>query len=294
MHSSDRQLCWLVLCMYVAVAVNSTRTEFSRIEDREGIAMIFDSHAHYDDKQFDVDRDELLSSMGENNIRRIVNVGADIKSSERSVALAEQYDFVYAAIGVHPSEIGSLEEADMQWLKETAAHEKVVAIGEIGLDYYWDKELTVQEQQRYWFRRQLELARETSLPVIIHSREAAADTMEIMKNCAQGIPGVIHCFSYSKEQAAEYVKMGYYIGVGGVITFQNARKLKEAVAELPIERIVVETDCPYLAPVPNRGKRNFSQNLPYVIHAIAELKGMTPEDVEEITFRNAMELYGMR
>ena len=255
--------------------------------------MIFDSHAHYDDKQFDGDRDELLSSMGENNIKRIVNVGADLSSSKRAVAMAKQYDFVYAAIGVHPSDVGSLDEADMQWLRETAEYEKVVAIGEIGLDYYWDKEPKVQEQQRFWFRRQLELAREVNLPVIIHSREAAADTMEIMKNHAQGIPGVIHCFSYSKEQALEYVKMGYYIGVGGVVTFQNARKLKEAVAELPIERIVIETDCPYLAPVPNRGKRNSSLNLPYVVNTIAELKGMTPEEVEKITYQNAMELYGI-
>ena len=253
--------------------------------------MIFDSHAHYDDKQFDGDRDELLSSMGENNIKRIVNVGADLSSSKRAVALAKQYDFVYAAIGVHPSDIGSLDEVGVQWLRETAEYEKVVAIGEIGLDYYWDKEPKVQEQQRFWFRRQLELAREVNLPVIIHSREAAADTMEIMKNHAQGIPGVIHCFSYSKEQALEYVKMGYYIGVGGVVTFQNARKLKEAVTELPLERIVIETDCPYLAPVPNRGKRNSSLNLPYVVNTIAELKGMTPEEVEKITFQNAMELY---
>lgn len=255
--------------------------------------MIFDSHAHYDDKQFDGDRDELLSSMGENNIKRIVNVGADIRSSKRAVALAKHYDFVYAAIGVHPSDIGSLDEAGMQWLRETAEYEKVVAIGEIGLDYYWDKEPKVQEQQRIWFRRQLELAREVNLPVIIHSREAAADTMEIMKNHAQGIPGVIHCFSYSKEQALEYVKMGYYIGVGGVVTFQNARKLKEAVTELPLNRIVIETDCPYLAPVPNRGKRNSSLNLPYVVNTIAELKGVTPEEVEKITFQNAMELYGI-
>ena len=181
----------------------------------------------------------------------------------------------------------------MQWLRETAEYEKVVAIGEIGLDYYWDKEPKVQEQQRIWFRRQLELAREVNLPVIIHSREAAADTMEIMKNHAQGIPGVIHCFSYSKEQALEYVKMGYYIGVGGVVTFQNARKLKEAVTELPLNRIVIETDCPYLAPVPNRGKRNSSLNLPYVVNTIAELKGVTPEEVEKITFQNAMELYGI-
>ncbi len=254
--------------------------------------MIFDSHAHYDDKQFDSDRSELLSSMGENNITRIVNVGADIASSKRAIALAEQHEFIYAAIGVHPSDISKLDNDGMRWLRENSAHRKVVAIGEIGLDYYWDKEPEVQERQKQGFCQQLALASEVKLPVIIHSRDAASDTMEIMKNYAQGIPGVIHCFSYSREQALEYVKMGYYIGVGGVVTFKNARKLKEAVADIPVERIVVETDCPYLAPEPNRGKRNSSLNLPYVIQAIAELKGMSPEEVEDITYGNAMELYG--
>ena len=255
--------------------------------------MIFDSHAHYDDKQFGEDRDELLSSMEQNRITKIVNVGSSIESSKRAIALAEQYDIVYAAIGVHPSDISCLNEEGMTWIREMAKHEKVVAIGEIGLDYYWDKEPEIQAQQKVWFRRQLDMAREVQLPVIIHSRDAAADTLEIMKERAPGIPGVIHCFSYSKELALEYVKMGYYIGVGGVVTFKNARKLKEAVEEVPIERILIETDCPYLAPEPNRGKRNSSLNLPYVVDAIAEMKGMAPETVEEITYRNAMELYGL-
>lgn len=255
--------------------------------------MIFDSHAHYDDKQFGEDRDELLSSMEQNRITKIVNVGASIESSKRAVALAKQYEFVYAAIGVHPSDISCLDEAGMAWLKQMAAHQKVAAIGEIGLDYYWDKETEVQEQQKVWFRRQLALAREVQLPVIIHSRDAAADTLEIMKESGAGIPGVIHCFSYSKELALEYVKMGYYIGVGGVVTFKNARKLKEAVAEIPMERILIETDCPYLAPEPNRGKRNSSLYLPYVVETVAELKGLRPEEVEEISYRNAMELYGL-
>lgn len=256
--------------------------------------MIFDSHAHYDDKQFGEDRDELLSSMEQNRVTKIVNVGSSIESSKRAIALAERYDFVYAAIGVHPSDISCLNEEGMEWLRETAKHEKVVAIGEIGLDYYWDKEAEIQQQQKVWFRRQLELAREVRLPVIIHSRDAAADTLEIMKEWALGIPGVIHCFSYSKELALEYVKLGYYIGVGGVVTFKNARKLKEAVAEVPIERILLETDCPYLAPEPNRGKRNSSLNLPYVAAEIARIKGLTQEAVEEITYRNAMELYRLR
>lgn len=255
--------------------------------------MIFDSHAHYDDKQFGEDRDELLSSMAQNGITKIVNVGASIESSKRAVALAKQYEFVYAAVGVHPSDISCLSEDGISWLKKAAAHEKVAAIGEIGLDYYWDKEPEIQEQQKVWFRRQLALAREVQLPVIIHSRDAAADTLEIMKESGAGIPGVIHCFSYSKELALEYVKMGYYIGVGGVVTFKNARKLKEAVAEIPMERILIETDCPYLAPEPNRGKRNSSLYLSYVVETVAELKGLTPGEVEEISFQNAMKLYGL-
>ena len=253
--------------------------------------MIFDSHAHYDDKQFEEDRHELLSSMGEKNVGKIVNVGASIVGSKRTLELAEKYDFVYAAIGVHPSDIECLDEVGMQWLRQAAEHPKVAAIGEIGLDYYWEKESEVREQQKEWFRRQLQLAREVNLPVIIHSRDAAADTMEIMKKDAQGISGVIHCFSYSKEIAREYVKMGYYIGVGGVITFKNGKKLRETVEEIQLESIVIETDCPYLAPEPYRGKRNSSERLSYVVEEIARIKGVTVEEVEKVTFENAMRLY---
>lgn len=269
--------------------------------------MIFDSHAHYDDRQFGEDRLELLLSMKENHIGRIVNVGAGLEGSKESIALAGQYDFIYAAIGVHPSDISCLEEAEqkpcedgsgfrgtgLEWLKSHSAHEKVVAIGEIGLDYYWEKDPAVQELQKKWFVCQLQLARECSLPVIIHSRDAAADTMEIMKNHAAGLPGVIHCYSYAKEMALEYVKMGYYIGVGGVVTFKNARKLIETVEAVPLERIVIETDCPYLAPEPYRGKRNSSLYLPYVVERIAQLKGVTPQEVEDATWENACRLYGL-
>lgn len=255
--------------------------------------MIFDSHAHYDDKQFVEDRDELLSSMGEHNIGRIVNVGSDIESSRRAIKLAEAYDFIYAAVGVHPSDVSCLNEESFTWLKEAADHRKAVAIGEIGLDYYWDKEPKVQEQQKLWFRRQLSLAREKNLPVIIHSREAAEDTLKIMKEDARGIPGVIHCFSYSRELAMEYVKMGYYIGVGGVLTFKNARKLREAAEAVPLERILIETDCPYLAPEPHRGKRNSSLNLPYVVEELARIKGLTPGEVEAATYENACRFYGI-
>ena len=254
--------------------------------------MIFETHAHYDDDSFDADRDALIASMPGRGIGRIINVGASIETTKTTLALAKQYDFVYAAVGVHPSDISGLDEETYAWLSEQTKWSKTVAVGEIGLDYYWDKEPEVQKAQRYWFGRQLELAREAKLPVIIHSRDAAADTMEVMKSVhAEEIPGVIHCYSYSKEMAAEFVKMGYYIGVGGVVTFKNAKKLKETVEAIPLERILLETDCPYMAPEPYRGSRNDSSNIPYVIAKIAELKGITKEEVERVTEENARKLF---
>lgn len=254
--------------------------------------MIFDTHAHYDDDRFAPDRGELLSGMNGNGIGRIINVGASFEGCKNSLALAQEHDFIYAALGVHPSDIADLTEESCEWIRQHLSDPKVVAVGEIGLDYYWDKEQEVQARQREWFRYQLQLAKESVLPVSIHSREAAADTMEIMKEAAaDGIPGVIHCYSYSKEQALEYIDMGYYIGVGGVVTFKNARKLKETVEAIPLERILLETDCPYMAPEPNRGKRNSSLYLTYVADAIAGLKGVTPEEVKTVTYENALCLF---
>ena len=254
--------------------------------------MIFETHAHYDDERFDEDRDALLSSMSEKGIGRIINVGSSIETTKTTLELATKYDNVYAAVGVHPSDISGLNEETFTWLREQTDREKTVAVGEIGLDYYWDKEPDVQERQRYWFERQMELARETGLPVIIHSRDAAEDTMNLMKRIhAEEIPGVIHCYSYSKEMALEFVKMGYYIGVGGVVTFKNAKKLKETVETIPLERILLETDCPYMAPEPYRGKRNDSSYIPYVVAKIAELKEITKEEVERVTEANARKLF---
>lgn len=254
--------------------------------------MIFETHAHYDDDRFKEDRDATIKRVYESGVNPIINVGASIDSTKTTLELARKYDFIYAAVGVHPSEIADLNDETFAWLKERTAWEKTVAIGEIGLDYYWDKEPQVQENQRYWFRRQLDLAKETGLPVIIHSRDAAEDTMEIMKDAAkQDIPGVIHCYSYSPEMAKEFIKMGYYIGVGGVVTFKNAKKLVETVAQIPLERILLETDCPYMAPEPHRGTRNDSSNIPYVIAKIANIKGVSPEEVENITRSNAFALF---
>ena len=252
--------------------------------------MIFDTHAHYDDEAFDEDRDEVLTSLRKRGVGTVVNVGASMEGSRRSVSLSEQYEFVYSAVGVHPDEVGELREEDMEWMREQLQKPKVVAVGEIGLDYYWDKE--GHDLQKKWFLRQLKLAKELKKPVIIHSREAAADTMELLKANYHGeMPMVMHCYSYSPEMAEEYLKMGYYIGIGGVVTFKNAKKLKEVVKMLPLDRILLETDCPYLAPEPNRGKRNSSLNLPYVAAAIGELKGVDADEVVRVTNQNAKKMY---
>lgn len=254
--------------------------------------MIFETHAHYDDDRFNEDRDELLRRLPEEGVGVVINSGASVESTRDTIRLARDYDHVYAAVGVHPSEIAELDETFFDWMREQTVLEKTVAIGEIGLDYYWDKEPEVQEKQRYWFGRQIELAKETNLPIIVHSRDAAADTMQVMKeHHAEALSGVIHCFSYSKEMALEFIEMGYYIGVGGVITFKNAKKLVEVVETIPLESILLETDCPYMAPEPYRGKRNNSLYLSYVRDKIAEIKGVSPKEVERITEANARALF---
>lgn len=254
--------------------------------------MIFETHAHYDDEKFTEDRADVVAAVFASGVRPIINVGASIASTKSTLDLAAQYEGMYAAVGVHPSDIGDLNEETFSWLREQTAWEKTVAIGEIGLDYYWEKDPQMQEQQRVWFGRQLELAREVNLPVIIHSRDAAADTMQVMReHHGEEIPGVIHCYSYSPELALEWVKMGYYIGVGGVVTFKNAKKLVATVEQIPMERLLLETDCPYMAPEPHRGSRNDSRNIPFVIAKIAEIRGMLPEEVERITEENAYRLF---
>lgn len=252
--------------------------------------MIFESHAHYDDEAFDEDRQELLASLNGHGIDKVVNVGASLESCEATLRLMREYSFIYGAMGVHPSETAALNEENFAWLCKQCANEKVVAVGEIGLDYYWkEPEAPVQ---KVWFERQMDLAREVGLPVIIHSREAAKDTLDMMKALrAAELGGVIHCYSYTKESAREYLNMDYYFGIGGVITFKNSKKLKEAVEYIPLERILLETDSPYLAPEPDRGKRNSSLNLPCVAQTIAELKGVTYEEVVATTYENACRLF---
>ena len=252
--------------------------------------MIFDTHAHYDDDAFDEDREELIKAILESDIKRIVNVGANLKTSQNSIDLANKYDLFYAAVGVHPDDCNEVDDAGIDKLREMSKEKKVVAIGEIGLDYYWHKDNP--DIQKEAFKRQIELAKELSLPIIIHSREAARDTMDILAETNAGVnSGVVHCFSYSPEIALEAIRLGFYVGVGGVVTFKNAKKLKETVERIPLEKIVLETDCPYLAPVPFRVKRNSSLYLEYVVEEIAMLKQTDPETVKEITYKNALDMY---
>lgn len=253
---------------------------------------LFDTHTHYNNEAFDPDRDVLLSSLDEQGIGTIVNVGASIQSTRDTLRLTRQYPFVYGAAGVHPNETGELNDHWIDWLKQVAGEEKIVAIGEIGLDYHWND--PEPEVQKYWFVRQLALAREVGLPVIIHSRDAAKDTLDIIKAERAGeLGGVIHCFSYGVELAREYLQMGFYLGIGGVVTFGNAKKLKEVVRYAPLEQLVLETDCPYLSPEPNRGKRNSSLYLPYVAEQIGQIKKIPADEVIAVTSRNAKELYRM-
>jgi len=255
--------------------------------------MIFETHAHYDDEKFDTDRVELLSHLlKENNIGNIVNVGASFKGCQDSLALSKQYDQVYAAIGIHPENIDEISDDVLDWLRNNAVNSKVVAIGEIGLDYYWVKDEDQRAKQRLWFDKQMNLALEVGLPVVIHSRDAAEDTLNtIMRYNTQGLKGIVHCYSYSKEIAREYVKMGWFIGVGGVVTFKNGKKLVETVKDIPIESIVLETDCPYMAPEPHRGERNYSVYIKHVVDKIAQLKGLSVQEVEDITYQNALNIY---
>ena len=252
--------------------------------------MIIDTHAHYDDAAFDEDREQLLSALAEDGIEAVVNVGASLGSTRAAVQLARAWQPVFAAVGVHPDEAASLTPEDLQELKALTADPKVVAVGEIGLDYHWD--IAPHEVQKDCFLRQLDLAKETGLPVIIHSRDAGQDTWELIRSEGLGPEGgVMHCYGYSREMAKGYLDLGMFFGIGGVITFKNARKLVETLEYLPMDAVVLETDCPYLAPVPHRGERNKSAYLPLMAEKIAQIKGLSPERVIEITRENALRLY---
>ena len=250
--------------------------------------MYFESHAHYDDRRFREDREELLTHLPSCGIDYVVNIGCDVKSSKQSIRLAEKYDYIYATVGIHPHELYDMSSQTIAELRRLSAHKKVVAIGEIGLDYYYDTH--PRELQQFWFRQQLRLAEEVQKPVVIHSRDASQETFDIIKSSSIR-QGVIHCYSGAWQMAMDYVDMGFYIGVGGVVTFSNAKKLVEVVEHVPLEKILIETDSPYLAPNPNRGKRNDSRNLEYIVNKIAKIKNLSPENVAKVTQDNAKSLF---
>ncbi len=251
---------------------------------------IFDTHAHYDDSRFDEDRDELLSSICEKGVSNIVNCGCDLKSSLTTISLSEKYSFIYAAIGIHAHEAEEASESDISKIKELYNNSKVVAVGEIGLDYHYD--FSPRERQLEIFERQLILANELKLPVIVHDREAHEDTMNLLKKHRP--EGVVHCFSGSVEMAEEIVKLGMYIGIGGAVTFKNAKKPVEVVEYLPIDRLLLETDAPYMTPVPFRGQRCDSSHIAYTAEKIAEIKGIDVQKLIDICNENAKRLFSIK
>lgn len=256
--------------------------------------MFFESHAHYDDEAFNEDRDELLSSLFQNDVNYIINASSNISSSQDAINLSNKYPNLYASVGIHPIDVDEMSESDIDVLRNMCKeNSKVVAIGEVGLDYHYNRQNN--ETQKYWFERQLQLAKENNLPVIIHSREASQECFDIIKkaNLSQKRKGVIHCYSGSAEMALEYIEMGFYIGVGGVITFNNARKLIEVVETIPLNKILIETDSPYLSPVPNRGKRNNSHNLIYIAEKIGQIKQISVNKVSKVTSENACTLFSI-
>lgn len=253
--------------------------------------MIFDTHAHYDDEAFESDREELLNSMHEGGVLGIVNASADINSSLSSVKLSEKYPYVFAAVGVHPENLDGLSEDYTEQIKKIATeHKKVVAIGEIGLDYHFRSDN--KEKQIEVFENQVKLANSLDLPVIVHDREAHKDTFDILKK--YNPKGIVHCFSGSVEMAKEIVKLGMKLGIGGVLTFKNAKTIVEVVKQIPLSHLVLETDAPYLAPVPFRGKRCNSSHIKFVAEKIAEIKNISAQEVYKETFKNALEVYNIK
>ena len=253
--------------------------------------MYFDTHAHYDDEAFDSDREELLKAMPEKGVDLIVNPGCGAESSARAVELAERFPFVYAAVGWHPHEADSFHESSVEQLRAWAKHEKVVAIGEIGLDYHYD--FSPRDKQREVFVRQMQLAQELGLPVVVHDRESHADCMEVVR-AFPDVKGVFHCYSGSAEMAKELLALGWYLSFTGAVTFKNARKALETIECVPLERMMIETDSPYLAPVPHRGKRNDSSLLPHIAQVIADIKGISLEEAAARTQETGKSFFGIQ
>ena len=250
--------------------------------------MYFDTHAHYNDEAFDADRSQVLSEIRDSGVSLVVNAGNDLETSLAAMRLAEKHDFIYAAVGWHPQDADSFDAESPELIRKWLKNPKVRAIGEIGLDYYYDN--PVRDVQRRVLYRQMELARELNVPVVIHDREAHADCLEIVRRFPE-VCGEFHCYSGSAEMAKELIDMGWYLGFTGVVTFKNARRVIEVVEICPVDRMLIETDCPYLAPVPVRGKRNDSRYLRHIAEKIAEIKGMAPEEIARITLNNGRRFF---
>ncbi|HJV16705.1 MAG TPA: TatD family hydrolase [Bacillales bacterium] len=255
--------------------------------------MLFDTHAHLNAEQYHEDLEEVIVRAKDEGVATMVVVGFDRPTIQRAIELADQYDFIYASVGWHPVDAIDLTEEDLKWIEELSSHPKVVALGEMGLDYYWDK--SPKDIQQEVFRKQIRLAKKVKLPIIIHNREATSDIIEILKEeGAKEVGGIMHCFSGSPEIAKECVKMNFYISLGGPVTFKNAKKPKEVAAEIPLEKLLIETDCPYLTPHPFRGKRNEPSYVKFVAEEIAHIKGVTYEEIAEATTKNAKKLFDIR
>lgn len=253
--------------------------------------MLFDTHAHLLDERFDGEREEIIRSLPAHGVGAYCEIGYDIKSSVNAASLADNFEFVYAAVGIHPHDTDSLKESDVDTLENLCKEKKVVALGEIGLDYYYDN--SKRENQRYWFDRQLSLSEEIDIPVTIHTRDAMADTIDILK-CHKKARGIIHCYSGSKESAKILLDMGFYISFAGPVTFKNANTALEVAKYVPSDRILIETDSPYLSPVPYRGKRNQPIYVKEVAKTLASVRGEDLETIEKLTFENAMRVYEIK
>lgn len=250
---------------------------------------IFDTHAHYDDEAFDSDRESLLPSFEGRGVSRVIDCGCNVASSKKAIELSEKYDFIYAAVGIHPHDAEEAETGDLDVIKRLTEHEKVVAIGEIGLDYHYD--FSPRELQKEYFEKQIILAKELDMPIIVHDREAHEDTMQLLRKHRP--KGVLHCFSGSVETAKEIISLGMYIGLGGAVTFKNAKMPLKVAEFLPLDRLLLETDAPYMTPVPFRGKRNDSSLIPYTAIKIAEVKGIAPQELVDAACENAKRLFGV-
>ena len=253
---------------------------------------MIDSHAHLDEERFDEDRDELIKSLKENAISYVINPSSDMETSRRVVELSNKYDNIFAAVGIHPHDAEGFKEEDLDELRQLSKDERVVAIGEIGLDYYYDN--SPRDIQKEVFRKQLELSHELDLPVIIHTRDAMGDTYDILKEFEGRVRGVMHCYTGSVEMAEKFMKLGFYISIAGPVTFKNAVNVREMAKQIPLERLLIETDSPYLAPVPNRGKRNDPTNVRYVADMLANLKEIQIDKIIEHSRENTVELFSLK